>query len=225
MATYLEIPSLETGHIQPTQPERSRLLPEEGAGHTNWCAALPVLHGLRASLRELRLSDAPSLLAALSTEEVARFIAPPPATVAEFEQFIEWADDERKKGNYICLVVVPEGSDTAIGIFQLKKLDSAEKAEWGFALEPAYWGTGVFADCAELVVSFAFDTIGVTRLEATAMTANGRGNGALRKIGATMEGVLRKSIHCKGELVDECMWSILRDEWSQRRPVWTSVVH
>jgi hypothetical protein len=40
---------------------------------TDWRTTLPVLHGLRASMRELRMSDAGSLLATLSTEEVARF--------------------------------------------------------------------------------------------------------------------------------------------------------
>ena len=57
---------------------------------TNWRQALPVLTGSMVTLRELRLSDAPSLLAMLSTEEVARFISPPPTTVDGFERFIAW---------------------------------------------------------------------------------------------------------------------------------------
>jgi len=55
---------------------------------TNWRQALPVLTGSMVTLRELRLSDAPSLLAMLATEEVARFISPPPTTVEGFERFI-----------------------------------------------------------------------------------------------------------------------------------------
>src|SRR4051812_1308386 len=123
MATYMEMPSLDRlqGHSQTTLTDTGRLLPTETAGHTaDWRVTLPVLHGLRASMRELRLSDAASLLAALSSEEVARFIAPPPATVEEFERFIQWADAERIKGTYVCFAVVPAGSDTAVGIFQLR---------------------------------------------------------------------------------------------------------
>ena len=48
---------------------------------SDWKQALPVLTGSMVTLRELRLSDAPSLFAMLSTEEVARFISPPPTTV------------------------------------------------------------------------------------------------------------------------------------------------
>ena len=122
-----------------------------------------------ATLRELRLSDAPSLLAMLSTEEVARFISPPPTTVEGFERFIAWTHRERAAGNYTCFAVVPHGMDTAIGIFQVRQLEPGfGTAEWGFAIGSAFWGTGVFMDGATLVIDFAFDVVGTHRLEARA---------------------------------------------------------
>src|SRR6187551_3259957 len=90
---------------------------------TNWRQALPVLSGSMVTLRELRLSDAPSLLAMLATEEVARFISPPPTTVDGFERFIAWTHRERAAGNYVCFGVVPHGMDTAVGIFQIRQLE------------------------------------------------------------------------------------------------------
>ena len=42
---------------------------------------------------------------------------------------------------------------------------------------------------------------------------NGRGNGALRKIGAVQEGVLRKSFLKNGEYLDQALWTILDEEW------------
>ena len=124
------------------------------------------------TLRELRLSDAPSLLAMLSTEEVARFISPPPTTVEGFERFIAWTHRERAAGNYVCFAVVPHGMDTAIGIFQVRQLEPGfGTAEWGFAIGSAFWGTGVFMDGAKMVVDFAFDVVGTHRLEARAAVA------------------------------------------------------
>ena len=38
------------------------------------------------------------------------------------------------------------------------------------------------------MLDFAFETVGVHRLEARSAVANGRGNGALRKMGAVQEG-------------------------------------
>lgn len=181
---------------------------------SDWRQSVPVLTGSTVTLRELRLSDAPSLLAMLSTEEVSRFISPPPTTVEGFERFITWTHRERAAGNYVCFAVVPHGMDTAIGIFQMRQLEPGfATAEWGFAIGSAFWGTGVFVDGAKLIVDFAFDVIGAHRLEARAAVANGRGNGALRKVGAVQEGVLRKSFLRNGEYLDQTLWTILDDDW------------
>ena len=193
---------------------------------TDWRQSLPVMTGSMVTLRELRLSDAPSLLAMLSTEEVARFISPPPTTVEGFERFIAWTHRERAAGNYVCFAVVPHGMDTAIGIFQVRQLEPGfATAEWGFALGSAFWGTGVFLDGAKLVVDFAFDVVGAHRLEARAAVANGRGNGALRKVGAVQEGVLRKSFLRNGEYLDQTLWTILDDDWRRGKSVWGGQIH
>jgi RimJ/RimL family protein N-acetyltransferase len=76
-----------------------------------------------------------------------------------------------------------------------------------------------------MVVDFAFDVIGVHRLEARAAVGNGRGNGALRKIGAVQEGVLRQSFLRGGEYLDQVLWSILANDWRQSKAVWGQRVH
>jgi RimJ/RimL family protein N-acetyltransferase len=193
---------------------------------SDWRRHLPVLTGSLVTLRELELGDAPSLLALLSTTEVARFISPPPTTVEGFERFIAWAQRERQRGQYVCFAVVPHGMTTAVGLFQVRQVDTTfAVAEWGFALGSAFWGTGMFADGADLTLDFAFNVIGSSRVEARAAVANGRGNGALRKIGAVREAVLRKSFMCEGRYVDQVLWSIVRSEWLQAKTVWGSGAH
>jgi ribosomal-protein-alanine N-acetyltransferase len=195
---------------------------------SDWRASLPVMTGKHVTLRELRASDAPSLFAMLTTEEVARFISPPPTTVDGFERFIAWTLRMRSLGTYACFAVTVAGGDTAIGIFQLRELDADfGTAEWGFAIGSPYWGTGVFQEGAEFMVDFAFETVGVHRLEARAAVANGRGNGALRKIGAVQEGVLRRSFLRHGEYLDQVLWSILEEDWyeSERALSMHAVIH
>ena len=185
---------------------------------TDWKAALPVMAGTTFTLRELRVEDAPSLLAMLTTEEVSRFISPPPTTVEGFERFIKWTHRERMAGQYACFAIVPQGMTTAIGIFQVRALDPTfGTAEWGFAMGSQYWGSGIFAEGARMVLDFAFDVIGAQRLEARAAVANGRGNGALRKIGAVQEGLLRRSFHRHGQQHDQVLWGILADDWRLQR--------
>ena len=190
---------------------------------TDWKQGLPVMAGSTVTLRELRASDAASLCALLTTEEVSRFISPPPTTVEGFERFIAWTLRQRRAGSYVCFAVTLDRTDTAIGIFQLRELDPGfGTAEWGFAIGSAYWGTGVFKEGAELLIKFAFETVGVHRLEARAAVRNGRGNGALRKMGAVQEGLLRKSFLKDGEYLDQALWTILDEDW-KARPARTAV--
>jgi len=185
---------------------------------SDWRSGLPVLATAAFSLRELRISDAASLLAMLTTEEVARFISPPPTTVEGFEKFIAFTHRERLAGNYICFGVVPAGLEHAVGIFQLRSLETGfGSSEWGFALGSPFWGTGLFTEGARLVLDFAVDVVGVQRLEARASVANGRGNGAGRKIGAVQEGILRRSFLRNARYHDQVLWSVLAEDWRLQR--------
>jgi RimJ/RimL family protein N-acetyltransferase len=217
----------------PYQPEGDTLSPASSTSDqrpqeiSNWRTGLPTLAGTLTTLREVRVTDAPALLVSMSSEDVSRFISPPPPTIDVFEKFIRWSHAERAAGRCLCFAVVPHGSESAIGLFQLRSLDpDFSTTEWGFAIAVEYWGTGMFSESAELVVDFAFDVMGARRLEARAPLKNGRGNGALRKMGAAQEGVLRRSFLRNGECLDQALWTILREEWVEAKAVWgPNVVH
>src|SRR5436190_1350099 len=156
----------------PYQPHLDRppvpvAVPAPAAINSDWRAALPYLTGNLVTLRELTAKDALPLFVALSSEQVSRFISPPPATLDGFERFIGWAIRQRQCGQYVCFAVVPHGSDVAVGIFQIRSLEPAfGTAEWGFVLASEHWGAGMFTDGARLIVNFAFEVLGTHRLEA-----------------------------------------------------------
>lgn len=185
------------------------------AGHaTDWRTALPRMRVENATLRELQLSDAPALLQALSAEQVTRFISPPPTIVGGFERFIAWTAREHAAGRYICFAIVPDDRGTVAGIIQIRQMDpSFHVGEWGFALDLEYWGTGLFQAAARAALAFAFTCVGVHRLEARAAVENGRGNGALRKLGATADAVLRRSFIKDGIYHDQILWAIAASDW------------
>jgi len=194
--------------------------PIEQVISADWQDGLPVLTGTMVTLRELRASDAASLFAMLTPEEVSRFISPPPSTVEGFKGFIAWTLRQRTAGVYSCFAVTLKGSDTAIGIFQVRETEPGfGSAEWGFAIGSAFWGTGAFQDGAELILEFAFETLGVHRLEARAAVLNERGNGALLKTGAVQEAILRKSFLRNGQYLDQVLYAIIKDDWYASREV------
>ena len=173
----------------------------------NWRPGLPVLRGTGVTLRELRGSDAPALLATFAEYEVSRFISTPPATREGYEQFITWAHRKRRAGTQACFAIVPDGAAAPVGLMQLRELASDfASAEWGFAVASRYWGTGLFQHAAAELLSFAFHTLGVQRLEARASVDDARGNAALRKMGAVCERVLSRSFMKDGSLHDQALW-------------------
>ena len=123
--------------------------------------------------------------------------------------------------------IVARGADVAVGLFQVRSLDTDfATAEWGLALASEFWGTGMFFDGAQLLIEFAFDVVGVQRLEARAAVSNTRGTSALRKLGAVHEGVLRNSFLRHGEFLDQSLWTLLADEWRDAQtPCGSRVIH
>jgi RimJ/RimL family protein N-acetyltransferase len=191
---------------------------ERALVRTDWKAALPVLHAPGLTMRELQVSDAPSLFARLAVEEVARFIAPPPPDIAGFERFILWCQEQRTLGRYMCFGIVPAGLDDAIGLIQVRALEPTfGVAEWGFALGSAFWGNGIFPAAAQAVMTFVFGCVGVHRLEARSSVENRRGNGALEKLGAKREALLRNSFERNGHSHDQFLWAMTEYDWRLAR--------
>jgi RimJ/RimL family protein N-acetyltransferase len=177
----------------------------------DWWIQVPVLSGPSIRVREVEAADAAALLELFSDPQVNEHLNPPPSSLTTFEGFIEWAQRQREAAKGVCFVVVPNGLQQPIGLFQLRALDGQfHLAEWGFAMAPSFWSTGLFEEAATLVAEFAF-AIGVKRIEARAVIKNGRANRALEKIGARGEALLRKAFkHNEAQF----LWAIVGDEWS-----------
>lgn len=194
----------------------------------DWRFGLPVLAAGDVVLREVRMSDAPALQSLLTTPEITRYISQPPSTVEGFERFIAASQRLRASGEGACFAITLKGFDTAIGIFQVRQVAPCEDearqiggamdtAEWGFALGSPFWGSRIFEQGAALVMEFAFQHVGVRRLEARCAAKNGRGNTALRKVGAVAEGILRQAFVAGGESLDQVLYAIVSSDWRECR--------
>jgi len=207
---------------------------------TDWRFRLPVLSAGDVVLREVRASDAEVLVSLLTTPEITRFISTPPQTAEGFEMFIAASQRMRAAGQGACFAVTLRDYDVAVGIFQVRQVNPSEDeapqvggtietAEWGFAIGSPFWGTGIFEQCAALVMEFAFQHVGVHRLEARCAVQNGRGGKALLKVGAVPEGVLRKAFLCGNEYLDQMLYAIVDHDWracrDRARSVRLSLVH
>lgn len=182
-------------------------------GVVEWRQQLPVLSGSSVVLREPHVEDVAALLDLLSIADAWRFGLELPLFDDTVADLVARFQRERSAGLSFAYVVVMHGA--IVGLFHVKRLDPGfEAVEWECTLVPSARGTGVFMQAAHLIESFVFGTIGAHRIEARALMQNGRANGALRKLGAVQEGVLRRAVRRDGEYHDQVLWSLLKDDWT-----------
>jgi RimJ/RimL family protein N-acetyltransferase len=180
--------------------------------------ALPVLRHRNVTLRGLLQRDAPHLYAHIARPAVTRYLRGSPQSVQELRSFIRWTHAQRRRGVHLCYGIVPAQQERPVGLVQIWPVErDFSTAEWGLVVGESYWGSGLVVDSARLLLEFAFGQLGVTRLESRVVDANGRGNGVLRKLGATREGLLREGFRNGAETHDHAMWSILASEWAMQR--------
>ncbi len=76
-----------------------------------------------------------------------------------------------------------------------------------------FQGTGLNRHCKLLMLEFAFEVIGVERVEFRADFNNKRSIAAMKSIGCTQEGVLRQNCASLDGRRDSIVLSILKQEW------------
>ena len=158
----------------------------------SWRDRVPALTGSVVVLRELQHHDALSLDEALSIDQLRSSPPPPFAMGVRGSSDLSSGRTSSVSRESDCASRWCRAGRRRIGSFELHALESAfATAAWRFALSPEFWGIGVFADGARLVIDFLFETIGARRLEARAALHNVRANAALISIGAIREALLR----------------------------------
>lgn len=76
-----------------------------------------------------------------------------------------------------------------------------------------FQGTGLNKNCKYLLLGFAFETLGLDRVEFRADASNERSIAAMKSIGCTMEGILRSNSKSVTGRRDSIVLSILKNEW------------
>jgi RimJ/RimL family protein N-acetyltransferase len=181
---------------------------------TTWRAELPLLAGRLVVLREPAAHDLLPLLEILSAADASRFGIEEPVTEFGVQQLLDRAAQSREMGTGFTYAITLASALTVVGLVQVRQLDPAfEAAEVECTIAPAWRGTGAYLETARLVGSFVFGSLGTHRIEARVLLQNGRANGALRKLGAVEEGVLRRSIRSGGAYADQVLWSMLKEDW------------
>ncbi|WDZ84182.1 GNAT family N-acetyltransferase [Micromonospora cathayae] len=85
--------------------------------------------------------------------------------------------------------------------------------EIGCWLEPAAEGRGLITRAARLMIDWAFRERGMHRVQWVNAAHNVRSANVARRLGMSLDGVMRSAFPYRGQRHDNQVWSVLADEW------------
>ncbi|MDH6182498.1 RimJ/RimL family protein N-acetyltransferase [Microbacteriaceae bacterium SG_E_30_P1] len=179
-----------------------------------------VIDGRFIRLEPLTRQLYPELFAAISTPEVfaGGYGGGPAGYRPTLDGFTEFADSYYALDrNNVYAVRLVDGR--LVGTSTLGDFDEVrESAHLGWtAWAPDVWGTAVNPEAKLLILSEAFDN-GFGRVKLQADALNTRSRGAITKLGAQFEGIVRRDqVRADGTWRDAAVYSILNDEWPDVR--------
>jgi RimJ/RimL family protein N-acetyltransferase len=166
-------------------------------------------------LRLPRDADAPAIAAACCDPEIARWIpVPTPYRLEDARTFVAFAAEAWSTGREPTFVIADSASRTLVGTIAIhRRPDEPGKAAVGYWLAPEARGRGAATRAVRLVVRWAFTVEpNLIRMELLTLVGNEASGRVALRAGFAREGVLRRYLPFRGELVDAVMFAQLRDD-------------
>ncbi|GIH16900.1 GNAT family N-acetyltransferase [Rugosimonospora africana] len=188
----------------------------------------PVLQGRLVRLEPLGHRHATDLAAACEEDRSSYAFTWVP-TAAEVDAYIDAQLARADSGRLAPFAVVDKASGRAVGAtayWDPRPWPDGTglcAIEIGFSwLAASAQGRGINAEAKLLLFDYAFTAFGVARVDLKTDARNRRSRAAIESVGGTFEGVLRRWSRSwtpgeDGQLRDSAMYSIVADEWPQRR--------
>jgi RimJ/RimL family protein N-acetyltransferase len=177
---------------------------------------LPPLVDEVVRLRPWRESDVPAGLMAFADPTVHRFSWPhsTPYTEDDARRFFVEQERARLHGAAVEFALVePHDEEAVLGGGSLYAVDLEQgRAGVGYWLAPHARGRGVVTHAVRLVARWAFEDLGLARLELTCAPDNQASQRVAERCGFTREGVLRAHMPFKGGRRDTVVFGLLPGE-------------
>lgn len=177
--------------------------------------ATPILHTTRLRLRPFTDADADHLFTLHSSTRVMRYWDSAPwSDRARAERFLTMCGKLADEGTGARVAIDRASDGVFVGWCSLTGWDPGNRsASLGYCLDEAMWGQGYATEAAHALLSWAFDTLDLNRVQAEADTRNAASGRVLEKIGFVREGTLREDCVVNGEVSDSWVFGLLRREW------------
>jgi len=204
---------------------------QTGCGEVGTPLSEVVLQGELVRLEPLTFDHAPAMLEAASTDRSTFGLTSVPAATPEaVEQYISTAREQHERSEGLAFATIRRSDDRVVGSTRFMSAEywkpiEAQPRSTPIAIEVGYtWliseaqRTGINAEAKVLMFNYAFDVLRVERITLKTDARNERSRRNIERAGATFDGILRRHMPASdGGYRDSAMYSLLREEWLDRR--------
>ncbi len=180
-------------------------------------ARQPKLETDRLILRPFVPDDAPAVQAMCSAFEIADTTLSIPHPYPE-EAAPMWIDTHAptwEEGTGVTYAVTNRADGTLIGAIGLSLAREHARAEMGYWIAVPRWGQGYCTEAGRALLAFAFDVMGIHRVQARHFVRNPASGRVMQKLGMRLEGVHRGAMKKWDVFEDLAVYAVLADEWRE----------
>ena len=145
--------------------------------------------------------------------EYARLADSDPVRLWNASQNKKWIEDGQEEGAFeeIEFAIYALDSEKVIGIVGLDGISLHNRTAWvGIGIgEREYWGKGYGTEAMQILARYAFEELGLYRLNLNVFAYNERAIKSYEKVGYKVEGRVREAVHRDGKRWDVIFMGLL----------------
>lgn len=141
-----------------------------------------------------------------------------PPSMEEVQTFMNQASREPISETTIYFAIHTRMDDDFIGYGMLMEIDRMHRrCKIGATIgQKSEWGKGFAREALIPVIGYGFEELGLNRIAAEIYCFNERSRKLFEGLGFQHEGTLRQVVWKQGRAMDDCLYSLLREEWERR---------
>lgn len=170
----------------------------------------------RLILRAPEESDIPLVTSWINRPEMRNFLlVRTPKSIKTEREWIEGVTTQPVPPRDIVFIIVEKESKEAIGLIAMHQIDwiNRRATTGSFIGDPGKRGKGFGREAKQALLAYAFDTLGLHKMNSEANADNLASQKCLMSCGYVQEGVRREDFLIAGKRVDSILFGITVDDW------------
>jgi len=139
-----------------------------------------------------------------------------PTSLEVFRQDLEEREARTTSGDRHLFTILDEGTGTPVGSASIHPDDDQLRGDIGLWVGVPQQGEGYGTRVVRELVAYGFDQLGLEKIEGYIFTSNWASRRIFEKNGFLLEGTIRSADRERGQIVDEWLFGITRQDYERR---------